>query len=187
MPSPGGSRSRSVTTAMTSIAGEGQWKGHRSSGARRPGNRGTLRTARDAGTRRSDWWKAGSLERSGRRHEVELRLPVRTLSNIRQALLAVAPLARKTAHVRGDASTTSSPIRILTVDDHPLVREGSPVSWSSVGYDLGRRSRQRPRHDPAIPHASSGRTLMDLQMPEMNGLTPSLPFARSFRRQGSSC
>jgi DNA-binding NarL/FixJ family response regulator len=65
----------------------------------------------------------------------------------------------------------SSPIRILTVDDHPLVREGI-AGLIGVQADMtvvaeaanGRDAMQQFRtHRPDV-------TLMDLQMPEMNGL-----------------
>ena len=65
----------------------------------------------------------------------------------------------------------SSPIRVLTVDDHPLVREGIAgligvqPDMTLVGEALnGRDAIQQFRtHRPDV-------TLMDLQMPEMNGL-----------------
>ncbi len=65
----------------------------------------------------------------------------------------------------------SSPIRILAVDDHPLVREGI-AGLIGVQEDMtlvaeagnGREAIQQFRtHRPDV-------TLMDLQMPEMNGL-----------------
>ena len=65
----------------------------------------------------------------------------------------------------------SSPIRILAVDDHPLVREGI-AGLLGVQPDMtlvakpadGREAIQQFRsHRPDV-------TLMDLQMPEMNGL-----------------
>jgi DNA-binding NarL/FixJ family response regulator len=65
----------------------------------------------------------------------------------------------------------SSPIRILAVDDHPLVREGI-AGLIAVQADMtlvaqagnGREAIQQFRtHRPDV-------TLMDLQMPEMNGL-----------------
>ncbi|HUA26771.1 MAG TPA: response regulator transcription factor [Steroidobacteraceae bacterium] len=68
-------------------------------------------------------------------------------------------------------SSHPSPIRILTVDDHPLIREGI-AGLLAVHADMkliaeagsGREALQQFRsHRPDI-------TLMDLQMPEMNGL-----------------
>ena len=68
-------------------------------------------------------------------------------------------------------SDGSSPIRVLAVDDHVLVRQGIAVLLSTEpGMALvaeasnGREAIQQFRaHRPDI-------TLMDLQMPEMNGL-----------------
>ena len=65
----------------------------------------------------------------------------------------------------------SSPIRVLTVDDHPVVREGIAgligvqADMTLVGEAAnGRDAIQQFRtHRPDV-------TLMDLQMPEMNGL-----------------
>jgi DNA-binding NarL/FixJ family response regulator len=68
-------------------------------------------------------------------------------------------------------SGSSSPIRILAVDDHPLVREGI-AGLIGVQADMtlvaqagnGREAIQQFRtHRPDV-------TLMDLQMPEMDGL-----------------
>src|ERR1700675_3498750 len=68
-------------------------------------------------------------------------------------------------------SAEAGPIRILTVDDHPVVRQGI-AGLVAVYSDMslvaeasnGREAIQQFRtHHPDV-------TLMDLQMPEMNGL-----------------
>src|SRR5437762_13262384 len=73
--------------------------------------------------------------------------------------------------MNGDKSGGSDLIRILTVDDHPLLREGiaglvadqsdmSLVAEASNGREAIQQFRT---HRPNV-------TLMDLQMPDMNGL-----------------
>src|SRR5271166_5205541 len=68
-------------------------------------------------------------------------------------------------------SAEAGPIRILAVDDHPVIRQGI-AGLVAVHSDMilvaeasnGREAIQQfHRHHPDI-------TLMDLQMPEMNGL-----------------
>jgi DNA-binding NarL/FixJ family response regulator len=76
---------------------------------------------------------------------------------------------------------SSSPIKVLTVDDHPLIREGitavlsgepdiALVAEASNGREAIECFR---RHRPDI-------TLMDLQMPEMKGIDAILAIRREF-------
>src|SRR5208337_4608820 len=78
-------------------------------------------------------------------------------------------------------STASSQIRILTVDDHPVVREGI-AGLVGVQPDMivvgeasnGREAIQQFRiHHPDV-------TLMDLQMPEMNGIDALIAIRNEF-------
>ena len=82
-------------------------------------------------------------------------------------------------------SIASSQIRLLAVDDHALVREGI-AGLIGVQADM-----------VVVGEASNGReaiqqfralhpdvTLMDLQMPEMNGIEASLQSEMNFLTQG---
>jgi DNA-binding NarL/FixJ family response regulator len=77
--------------------------------------------------------------------------------------------------------TDSNPIRILTVDDHPLIRQGiagliaNQSDMTLVGEAANGREaieQFRARH-PDV-------TLMDLQMPEMNGLDALIAIRNEF-------
>jgi two-component system, NarL family, response regulator len=84
-------------------------------------------------------------------------------------------------------SNGSAQIRILSVDDHVLVRQGIAVLISSepeltlvAEASNGLEAIQQFRaHRPDI-------TLMDLQMPEMNGLDAIIAFAQNFPMPKSS-
>src|SRR5215469_13437188 len=94
----------------------------------------------------------------------------------------MSPQAR---HVRNLLGTAMSPspdsIRILSVDDHPLFRNGIAALLATqpdmnlvAEASNGREAIQQFRaHQPDI-------TLMDLQMPEVNGLDAMIAIRNEF-------
>jgi DNA-binding NarL/FixJ family response regulator len=78
-------------------------------------------------------------------------------------------------------SGESKPIRILAVDDHPLVRQGI-ASLVGVQPDMALVAEASNGHD-AIQQYRAQRpdvTLMDLQMPEMNGIDAIIAIRNDF-------
>ena len=78
-------------------------------------------------------------------------------------------------------SADLSPIRVLSVDDHPLLREGVAALLANHS-DLtlvGEASNGREAIDQFRQHRPDV-TLMDLQMPEMNGLDAMIAICDEF-------
>jgi len=107
------------------------------------------------------------------------------LSEVEQVLerLLVSPTYRASEGAKGDAvmSADIPRIRILAVDDHPVIRQGI-AGLLSVQPDMvlvgeasnGREAIQQFRMQN--PHI----TLMDLQMPEMNGIDALIAIRNEF-------
>jgi DNA-binding NarL/FixJ family response regulator len=123
------------------------------------GLRGMPERAERSGAR----WLCGAKSASARRWSCAFRAATSTRHPERLLVVTVVCLQ--------DACMSSAPIRVLAVDDHPLVREGI-AGLVGVQADMtivaqacdGRDAIQQFRtHRPDV-------TLMDLQMPEMNGL-----------------
>ena len=78
-------------------------------------------------------------------------------------------------------STSIAPIRILTVDDHPVVRQGI-AGLVGIQTDMtlvGEASNGRDAvHQFRVLHPDV--TLMDLQMPEMNGIDALIAIRNEF-------
>jgi hypothetical protein len=115
--------------------------------------------------------------------EAELSIPA-AVAYANQPLLA-GPCFGEEEH---DQIMTANSIRILAVDDHPLFRGGiaallatqrdmSLVAEASNGPEAVQRFRE---HRPDI-------TLMDLQMPGMNGLDALTAIRGEFPERKSSC
>ena len=79
-------------------------------------------------------------------------------------------------------------IRILSVDDHQLIREGlaalindePDMTLVAEATDGGKAIRAFRAHRPDV-------TLMDLRLPDMSGIDALVAIARSSPRRGSSC
>src|SRR6266700_87638 len=78
-------------------------------------------------------------------------------------------------------STESGVIRILTVDDHPLLREGSAALLSSEP-DMRLVAEAANGHEALVQFRKHRPdiTLMDLQMPEMEGVEAMLAIRSEF-------
>src|ERR1700741_1318414 len=74
-----------------------------------------------------------------------------------------------------------SSIRILTVDDHPILREGiAAILGAETDFELvGEANNGREAVDQFRIHRPDV-TLMDLQMPQMNGIDAILAIRREF-------
>ena len=123
---PGGSRSTSATTTSNSDCACATMGRDRRSGARKPGARGTLRLrgmperAALIGGKLAVWSEVGAGT------EVELRFPPASSTRRRDGALVVTAVdfqdwrhSEGTRHERGQLAHS-----ILTVDDHPVVRDG---------------------------------------------------------------
>src|ERR1700688_364926 len=150
-----------------SIARTGRWQGYgsASSGERWTGR--TLGVARCSGTSAANGSKIGYLGRSGNRNGSSINhCRCHSLrKNTRSLRIQIIPKGEKIM------STDLSLIRILTVDDHPLLRKGI-AALVNAENDM-KLVAEACNGEEAIEKFRSHRpdvTLMDLQMPGLNGI-----------------
>lgn len=101
----------------------------------------------------------------GRGTEISLTLPVRVLGQKQRAT---------------DAAKPGQDIRVLVVEDHPVNQKVARTMLSKLGYqfDLAANGREALR---AFGERYYDLVLMDLQMPEMDGITATRYLREQFR------
>ena len=82
---------------------------------------------------------------------------------------------------------TTKQIKILTVDDHPLLRQGiaAVIQGEKDMLIVGEAANGREAIDMFRRHRPDV-TLMDLQMPDLNGIDAILTIRGSIRKLGLS-